>query len=96
MVKSCYVDYEHRAIADICEFDGIGQVITRINVPISSRGQGVARRLLAQILKDADESKTTLFLEISPSDGLSFEQLKAWYARHGFERWKGLYRRLPR
>lgn len=83
-MKSCYVIKEHRAIADLCDYYGKGLILTRINVPKASRGRGVARQLLATILADADRENVTLFLEISPSDGLSFSQLEAWYKRHGF------------
>ena len=62
---------------------------------MAHRGRGIARKLLAEILADADANGVTLWLEISPSDGLDYDQLKAWYKRHGF---KGncIYKRKPR
>lgn len=95
-MKSCYVIKEHRAIADLCDYYGKGLILTRINVPKASRGSGVARQLLATILADADRESVTLFLEISPSDGLNFSQLEAWYKRHGFINLGGVYYRKPK
>jgi predicted GNAT family acetyltransferase len=94
-MKSCYVHESTRSIADLCDYYGQGLLLTRINVPKASRGQGHARNLLTRILKDADTERVTLFLEISPSDGLDFFELEAWYMRNGFKRHGGLYRRLP-
>jgi GNAT superfamily N-acetyltransferase len=59
-------------------------VITRINVMERYRGQGYGTKILNQILEDADAEGVTLYLEPSPSGGLSLEELKAWYERHGF------------
>ncbi len=39
---------------------------------------------MEEILFDADREGATMALTIAPSDGLSFEQLKAWYERLGF------------
>lgn len=95
MMRTCYIDKETRSIADLCDYDGRGMLLTRINVPKAARGRGHARRLLDRILEDADHFRVTLFLEISPSDGLDFDQLEAWYMRHGFERYDDYYRRRP-
>lgn len=94
-MKSCYVDKEHRAIADLCDYYGKGMLLTRINVPMKSRGQGIARKLFAEILADADKEHVTLYLEISPSDGLNYKELEMWYKRHGFIG-DLLYKRKPR
>jgi GNAT superfamily N-acetyltransferase len=96
-VQSCYVDEKTRSIADLCDYYGHGMLLTRINVPKASRGRGHARALLRRILEDADAFGVTLFLEISPSDGLGFAELEAWYKRNGFHeiRASGLYRRRP-
>ena len=93
-MKVYYVSKEHNAIADVSPGEHIGfpqpraYVINRINVPKKHRGNGVASRLLQNILDDADEEGATLHLEINPSDGLTFRQLEAWYKRRGFE-WSG-------
>jgi len=94
-VKSYYYDRESNSTADLCDYYGHGMILTRINVPIASRGKGVGSRLLDSILADADKDNITLFLEISPSNGLSYEQLEKWYLRKGFSPWNGVYRRLP-
>lgn len=94
-MKSCYVDVEHRAIADVC-LVGTEWLITRINVPQKHRGKGLGTRLLQQILDDADAEGAHLALMISPSDGLDYKQLHDWYARHGFkQRQPGLMDRYP-
>ena len=97
-MRSCYIERlspTRIAIADVTDYYGVGKMITRINVPMQHRGEGHGTKVLAQILKDADEERVNLFLEISPSDGLDYNQLEAWYTRHGFKRWKGIYRRRP-
>ena len=59
-------------------------MINRINVPREFRGRGIASTLLKRILADADREGATVGLGISPSDGLSYKELKAWYERYGF------------
>lgn len=99
-MKRCYIIKEHRAIADLCDhLEGL--IITRINVPVASRGQGVGRRLLKEICDDADASKETLYLDILASggpSGLTMTQLKAWYKRYGFVKMTDQpgYIRVPR
>lgn len=93
-MKHCYIDKEHRAIADLVPGDDIGllvpgMVLTRINVPIRYRGKGIGSRLLCRVLDDADREKVTLYLELLPSGGLSYADLKAWYQRHGFHMMPG-------
>ena len=84
------------AVLDTVDYYNQGQIITRINVPASHRGQGIARRLLRRATDLADVLGTTLWLEVSPSDGLGFAELEAWYHRHGFVRsGTGLLRRKP-
>jgi predicted GNAT family N-acyltransferase len=80
----------------VTDYYGIGKMITRINVPMMHHGEGHGTKVLAQILKDADAEKVNLYLEISPSDGLDYYQLEAWYLRHGFRHWMGVYRRKPK
>lgn len=93
-MHTCYVDAPTRSIADLCEY-GTGMLLTRINVPREHRGKGHARALLKRILDDADNEGVTLWLEISPSDGLDYDQLEAWYRRRGFVGHL-IYKRRPR
>ena len=92
-MKTCFVNYDHRAIVDLCPYED-GLIITRINVPELSRGKGIGSALLNEVLREADKTNTTLYLEILSSGPLSYDQLEAWYKRHGF---KGnmLYIRKP-
>ena len=95
-MRTSYVDKEHRAIADLMEdtVDG-GWLMTRINVPLQHRGKGVARRLMAQILADADRERQVIKLWVSASDGLTDKQLTAWYKRLGFKQEFVLMVRYP-
>lgn len=95
-MKTCYIDRETRSIVDLSpEHDGL--LLNRINVPKTQRGKGNARKLVSQVLADADAERVTLYLWIQPSGGLDFDQLEAWYRRLGFESYREhLYRRLPR
>lgn len=68
--------------------------ITRINVPCAHRGKNLGTQLLNAFLKEADEYKKTVWLEIQPSDGLSYNELEAWYLRHGFKGFM-IYKRRP-
>lgn len=99
-MKTCYVDYATRSIADLVDSREMGlrngMVITRINVPRESRGKGHGTKLLKQIIDDADAEGVNLYLEILSSGGLSRGQLEAWYLRHGFERVGGVYCRKPK
>lgn len=73
------------AVIDLCDYYGEGFIITRINVPKEFRNKGVASKLLQRVLDEADKEKINLWLEISASDGLNYDQLEAWYKRHGFK-----------
>lgn len=96
-MQSSYIDIPSRSIVDLIDHRG-GMIITRINVPkwpVNMRGQGHARTLMQQVLHDADRDSVTLYLQISPSDGLNYRQLKAWYQRLGFRYYRPakVYRR---
>jgi|SRR5690349_6104150 len=86
-MKTCYVDYTSRAIADLVQPGELTEfwTITRINVPVQHRGQGLGTRLLRQILADADVNGITLALEPSPENLDDYDRLVAWYRRHGFK-----------
>jgi predicted GNAT family acetyltransferase len=94
-MKSCYMDKESRAIADLVDYYGKGMLITRINVPTSSRGKGAGSKLLRQIIADADRTNTVLYLEVVPTGTMNEEQLTKWYESYGFKYWKGFMRRKP-
>ena len=100
----------HLAVLDLspmCLPGMEGMLIPRINVPRYTtpdgkqyfRGKGIATDLLDECVADADAEQVTLWLEVSPSDGLDYDQLVAWYTRHGFqqhEKHAGLMFRTPR
>jgi len=100
-----YIDGVHLGIADLVRlnpgemgvnFDN-GWLLTRINIPKKHRGKGYASALLKRILADADKEAATLVLQISPSDGLQYEDLSRWYYRNGFsQHHTGLWFRRPK
>lgn len=84
------------AILDYTEHYAPGaQYITRINVPRSHRGKGIGTQLLNQFLELADKNKWTIWLEIQSSDGLTYDELEAWYLRHDFKGFM-VYSRRPK
>lgn len=97
-MKSCYyrkLDGLSLAVLDNCDYYGDGRIITRINVPKKYRGQGHGTALLKECIADADKEGITLWLEIAESGGLSYDELEAWYKRHGFTGHM-IYMRRPR
>lgn len=95
-MRNCFIDHRSRSIADLCDYYDRGMIITRINVPEASRGQGNGSALLKKICAAADAEGVTLFLEIAPSGPLNFKALQEWYGRYGFKPWLGMYRRQPK
>jgi hypothetical protein len=97
LISTCYVHVDTRTIADLSLLKNGWMLITRINVPMPSRGKGFGRLVLNEVLRDADRFGVTLCLEPMPSGGLTFKPLADWYERAGF-RWidKGMMLRLPR
>jgi len=92
-MKTCYVD-EHWSIADLVAPGELfpDWTITRINVVEVHRGKGYGSDLLKRICDDADAEGVKLYLQVSPSGGLNFDQLGEWYGRYGFQeskRWPG-------
>src|SRR4051812_15194566 len=60
--------------------------ITSLHVPPESRNKRIATALMNFVCQEADVNRITLMLTAHPMDdeGLSEEQLIAWYARFGF------------
>ena len=99
----------HIAVLDCCECHipyTKGTLIPRINVPNQRdnngeylyRGRGIGTKLLKECIADADKEDVTLYIDVSPSDGLNKKQLTDWYMRHGFTDHflhKGLLERTP-
>lgn len=82
-----YVDLATRSIADLVEYQD-GLMLTRINVPIAQRCQGVGTQLLQRIINDADKYGVTLYLFVSNGGGpnsMTDQRLVKWYKRHGFK-----------
>jgi GNAT superfamily N-acetyltransferase len=101
-VKYTYFDLESRGIVDLapnCLVEpGMtgGWMICRVNVPVPSRRQGIARRLMAEVLADADAEDEVLWLAVNAYGDMTKRQLIAWYKRLGFRPVvPGWYRRTP-
>lgn len=56
----------------------------RLYVKPEYRGNHIASCLLDNMLKYVNSKKAILFLDINPYGGMSYEQLEAFYKRHGF------------
>jgi len=63
-----------------------GWWINNIKVLPELWGQGLGRRMLMAILDAADQQGQRLALAVEPDkwEGLDYDQLFAWYGRHGF------------
>jgi hypothetical protein len=91
-MKSCYIiiiSPVRIAIADLVvyapEGEILGQLITRINVPIGYRGLGYGSRLLSTICNDADKDKVILWVHpVSSDTEWTKQKLIRWYERYGF------------
>jgi len=83
-MKPEYFDPKTRAIADLVELWPGYYIVTRINVPVLSRGRGLGSRMLREILADADAEGATLEIHPMSSGGLTKRQLISWYERYGF------------
>jgi GNAT superfamily N-acetyltransferase len=83
------------AVLDVVDYYSMGYMITRVNVPQAHRGKGLGSRLLKEACEEADKANIRLYLEIASSDGLTYDQLEAWYRRYGFRRCNGIMRRKP-
>lgn len=101
-MKYSYFDFGSRGIVDLApnclvepEMTG-GWMICRVNVPAPSRRQGIATRLMAEVLADADAEGEVLWLAVNAYGDMTKRQLIAWYKRLGFKPVvPGWYRRLP-
>lgn len=53
-------------------------------IKVEQRGQGIADRVLTELVAAADAAGDTLALSPTPEFGASQRRLTAWYTRHGF------------
>lgn len=100
-MRHLYADVDGWSTINLCDltfaFDKPTWVVQGVEVLPKNRGQGIARNLMKLVLEEADEEGVTLLLAVCapyghgrPSDskaGLYYEDLRAWYARLGFEPW---------
>ena len=95
-MRTTFVDQATCAIANVSQNPDGTWDLNRINVPAKYRGVGVGSALLIEVLGSADAEGIDLYLDLNPYGALNYEQLEAWYARHGFVWHKGRMRRLAR
>lgn len=57
----------------------------RIFVNPKYRGKGYGTKLINLILNVIDEKKSKLLLDINPYGDMSYDDLEAFYVRHGFK-----------
>lgn len=90
-MRDSYVDIEHHASIHLCDLTWSplgGWLITAVDVNKRFRGQGHAKRLLQQVLHDADEQQLPLYLAAtSDGTGLNQEDLCAFYESLGFKQY---------
>jgi GNAT superfamily N-acetyltransferase len=62
-------------------------MVSSIEVAPAHRGRGYASTMLRAVCEDADREGVLLTLAVAPQgfDGLTYEQLLAWYERYGFK-----------
>ncbi len=75
------------------------QGIQLIQITSTARRQGKAGETLRAICAIADEYQLPIFLIVAPNNGepMSYDDLTAWYTRHGFEMLRNdVMKRTPR
>lgn len=87
-MRDLYADIEHHATVNLIDVSWSpleGWVITGVDINKRFRGQGHMKRLLQQVLDDADEKGIPLYLAAtSDGTGLSQEDLCGFYESLGF------------
>lgn len=80
-------DYKGETIAEASLVTDSGKdwYFNRILVSNRLRGNGIASKILNELLKFMRNNKYNLLCEINPYGDLSYNQLKDWYIRHGFK-----------
>jgi len=63
----------------------------RLNVPVRLRQQGIAKKLLQEVIEWADSIKVNILLDINPYGDLSYEQLEVLYQKYGFQKLEKCY-----
>jgi len=83
------------AVIDLIDFTGIVDnqfpdlssiyLVSRVNTPPAIRGRRIARKLLRQMVDDADSTQTILLLHPQPYPGTELDRLLCLYQQFGFE-----------
>ena len=86
-MKHTYFFIEDKATANLMYCGNNTWMLTGIEVHRLNRHNGVASRLLKEVLDDADHEGVRMVLGVSPDgskDSLTYDELERWYARNGF------------
>jgi N-acetylglutamate synthase-like GNAT family acetyltransferase len=74
--------------------------VTAVNVPEADRRKGWGTALMNYLTTAADRHAVALMLEVKSEGDMTDDQLEAFYAKHGFERFQSspcvLMVRVPR
>jgi N-acetylglutamate synthase-like GNAT family acetyltransferase len=92
-MKDTYFDYDEgnhylTTINGMTGKDDAGRdwwLITGIETNRQGRGKGRAKKLLNEVLADADREEVILLLSVDPSPGVSVHRLITWYKSVGFD-----------
>lgn len=74
----------HLASAEVSRLDNNLWYFNRLIVPSAIRNQGIATRIMEQLVKILDTEKITLACDINPYGDLDFNQLYKFYKKYGF------------
>ncbi|MFJ4093444.1 GNAT family N-acetyltransferase [Kitasatospora sp. NPDC089913] len=87
-MKMAYVHHEGKAYAYLRYEPDVQSVaiLAEVHVLGGYQGRGWGSELLRQITADADASGVVLMLSVEPGpEGLTRNELTAWYSRYGWE-----------
>ena len=84
-MQSTYIDFSTRSILNLSELEEKLYEVNRISVLAPHRGKGIGRKLMEEMLQNADREQVSLVLDINPYGDMNFKQLEAWYGRLGFK-----------
>jgi len=91
--------FQHDKTGSTAELVDQGEfmLLTNVETPDDTRGQGGARELMAAVTKYADEHGYKLRLNILPDEDTDFDRLVSLYRKNGFEKttWPEMVR-LPK
>jgi ribosomal protein S18 acetylase RimI-like enzyme len=88
-VKQKYQSADRRCAITVRTYDDEDAEVMNVWTHPLDRGRGLATRLMAEVIADADREGKSLLLNVGPGrkpgqPGLSRDELEEWYDRLGF------------